>query len=406
MTVIEFFDRESAIENIAGPLLYSPEKVVYIGSNSKRMKRSVEDYKAVLDGRGINVEFSFRTVSRNNLAAITDAIESVIEENGECGIDLSGGDELFLVAVGMVLEKYKDKVRIHRLNIRNNEMTDCDVNGEMCRKKSVCLSVDENVRIYGGRVIYDNEKLNSTFVWDYSEDFVSDIRSMWAICRKDVRIWNAQTDVIAKLCNDSLDKTGLRVSAFPDVKNKKKYISHEILKALEAAGIIKNLEISEKISFDFKNNQVKKCLTKAGQLLELFVTVTADGITDENGDRLYNSVLSGVYIDWDGVVGSDSRVDVKNEIDVMLMKGITPVFVSCKNGAVETNELYKLSVVAERFGGKYVRKILVATQLDDMGQRAEYIRARAKDMGIRIVENVDSASDDEVCRTVANLWMK
>lgn len=406
MTIIEFFDRESAVENVAGSLLYSPDKVVFIGSNSRRMKKSVENYKTVLDGRGINVDFSFRAVSRNNLSAITDAIERIIIENGECGIDLSGGDELFLVAVGMILEKYRDKIKIHRLNISNNSMTDCDSEGRMCRTMPISLGVDENIRIYGGRVIYDSEKPNTTHVWDFSEDFVSDIHAMWNICKKDVRAWNAQTNVIAKFCNDIPDKSCLTVSAKINGENSKPFVSKEIFKALEKERIIKNLVIGEKLSFEFKNSQVKKCLTKAGQLLELIITVTASEIEDDNGDKIYNGVGTGVYIDWDGIIQQDSRIEVENEIDVILMKGMTPVFISCKNGAVETDELYKLSVVAERFGGKYVRKALVATQLDDMGYRAEYIRARAKDMDIKLVENVDSMSKNELSDTVEKLWLR
>ena len=44
--------------------------------------------------------------------------------------------------------------------------------------------------------------------------------------------------------------------------------------------------------------------------------------------------------------------ETKNEIDVMLMRGVVPVFVSCKNGAVKMDELYKLDTVAQRFGGR------------------------------------------------------
>lgn len=405
MTVIEFFDRESAVENIASALLYSPDKVVFIGSNSKRMKRSVENYKSVLDGRGIKVGFSFRSVSRNNLDAIIGALENVIHENGECGIDLSGGDELFLVAVGMILEKYKDKIRIHRLNIINNTMTDCDSEGRICRSVPMSLSVDENIRIYGGRVIYDNEKPNATFKWDFSDDFVSDVYAMWKICKKDVRAWNAQTNVISKFCNEKFRENSLEVSARITDTDKKPFVSKEILKSLEEEGVIKNLRIGERISFEFKNIQIMKCLTKAGQLLELIIAVMARSITENRDLPLYNSIGTGICIDWDGIVMQDSRIDVENEIDVILMKGMTPVFVSCKNGSVDTDELYKLSVVAERFGGKYVRKVLVATQLDDMGYRAEYIRARAKDMNIRLVEDVDSMNEKVLCNEVSKFCL-
>ncbi|MBQ3007160.1 MAG: DUF1887 family protein [Clostridia bacterium] len=403
MTIIEFFDRESAVENIVGSLLYSPERVVFIGSDSKRMKKSVENYKAVLEGRGINVDFECRTVNRNNLGAITETIESIVAQSGECGIDLSGGDEFFLVAAGRILEKYKEKIRIHRLSIRNNSMIDCDCDGNVCSSMPVVLSIDENIRIYGGRVIYEGEKSGTTCRWNLDSDFISDIYAMWSICKKDVGLWNAQTNVIARLCNASPADYGLAVSAGINKEKNGPSFSEEILVSLEKEGIIKNLRITDRISFEFKNKQVKKCLTKAGQLLELVITVEAYEAKDENSNRIYNDVSCGVYIDWDGIAGRDSRIEVKNEIDVILMKGITPVFISCKNGVVDSDELYKLSVVAERFGGKYVRKILVATQLDEMGYKAEYIRARAKDMDIKIIEDVDSANEKELRDLIAKL---
>ena len=53
----------------------------------------------------------------------------------------------------------------------------------------------------------------------------------------------------------------------------------------------------------------------------------------------------------------------------MLMRGVIPVFVSCKNGAVDSNELYKLNTVADRFGSIYAKKIIAATYLGKMGFR-------------------------------------
>ncbi len=405
MTVIEFFDRESAVENIASTLVCEPEKVVFIGCNAKRMKRSIENYKAVVDARGINIDFSYISVSRNNLEAIISAIEKVVSENANCRIDISGGDELFLVAVGTVLEKYKDKVEIHRFDINNNTVRDCDSDGCVLKTAPINLGIDENIRIYGGRVIYNEEKANSTYKWNFTDEFKSDIKAMWDICRKDVRMWNARTNVIAKYCNRYLDEASLHLSVKSDEMNDEQYIPKDFFLALEKCGVIKNLEVGSRLAFDFKNKDIVKCLTKAGQLLELIIAVTAMELNDD-GNSLYNGVETGVYIDWDGVVSTDSRVDVENEMDVILMKGMIPVFVSCKNGAVDSDELYKLAVVSERFGGKYVRKVLATTQLDEMGYKAEYIRARAKDMGIRVVEDLDAMSEKELCDTVAKFWIK
>ena len=48
------------------------------------------------------------------------------------------------------------------------------------------------------------------------------------------------------------------------------------------------------------------------------------------------------------VLHVDRAPEMVNEIDVMMMHGMQPVFISCKNGSVETEELYKLLKTARR----------------------------------------------------------
>ena len=84
-----------------------------------------------------------------------------------------------------------------------------------------------------------------------------------------------------------------------------------------------------------------------------------------------------------------------------MMKGIVPVFVSCKNGCVDIEELYKFNSVAERFGGKNVRKILIATSLGE-DVRSEYFRRRAKDMKIRLIEDIQNLSPDKLAKKIQN----
>lgn len=76
--------------------------------------------------------------------------------------------------------------------------------------------------------------------------------------------------------------------------------------------------------------------------------------------------------------------DVKNEMDVLATAGAIPVFISCKNGSVDSDELYKLNTVAQRFGGIYAKKILVMTYY---GVTDSFIQ-RAQAMNIRLIRNV------------------
>lgn len=91
----------------------------------------------------------------------------------------------------------------------------------------------------------------------------------------------------------------------------------------------------------------------------------------------------GVHLDWDGVIHPISGIDVLNEIDVLSLKGNIPTFISCKSGTMGANQtlhvLYELDAATRRFGGKYVKKVLVsAKKLGDV-----YLE-RANEMGIEI----------------------
>lgn len=92
----------------------------------------------------------------------------------------------------------------------------------------------------------------------------------------------------------------------------------------------------------------------------------------------------GVHIDWDGVVHNLAGADVLNEIDVMSINNNLPTFISCKIGNVDQMALYELETVADRFGGKYAKKVLVIAK--DM---AHGHMLRAEEMGIE-VRNLNS----------------
>ena len=162
-----------------------------------------------------------------------------------------------------------------------------------------------------------------------------------------------------------------------------------LLSQLYEAGLIENYsEWGDEITYRYKDVQIKKCLEKAGTALEMEVMVTARELM-QDGKPWYNDAMSGVAIDWDGRFHSmnDEDKDTENEIDVLLMKGVIPVYISCKNGQVEEVELYKLDTVARRFGGPVAKKALITSRLNMGESSLAHYRQRAKDMGIKLIEN-------------------
>ena len=91
-------------------------------------------------------------------------------------------------------------------------------------------------------------------------------------------------------------------------------------------------------------------------------SVNGEVLKDNDGNKLYNDVKVGVLIDWD--TDESDAASTLNEIDVLAMKDTIPVFISCKSGIFDTNELYKLKSVASRFGDDYAKCVLVATSME------------------------------------------
>lgn len=410
MTIIEFFDK-APIENIASTLLCDPDKVIFIGDKKKKMEKSINIYNDIISKRGRCPEFAYKIVLKNDLMQIIDALESIVIENGECIFDLTGGEDLYLVAVGAIKERFQDRVQCHRFNIKSSTITDCDSDGVVCSVKPFDVSVEENILLHGGEIVGGSEtSVQATYDWKYDDEFCRDIEVMWDICRHNPRQWNANMGTLGAIdeafhMQDSLtvsfekDKAG---DALSHMGMKSSFIL-DTMRHLEEKGLIFSTEFGEHISFRYKNKQVKRCLTVSGQILELAMAVRLFNLKEEDGKRLYHDARVGVVIDWDGN-DPDEKVRTVNEIDILAMKDSIPVFISCKNGNFGIDELYKLNTVAERFGSQYAKKVLIASELDKIGNKSEYIRARAEDMGIRLVEDVDTISDNELDRILKSLW--
>jgi hypothetical protein len=224
---------------------------------------------------------------------------------------------------------------------------------------------------------------------------------MWALCKSDYSKWNRVVGSLEGYHKYIDSSASLSVyfdpqKVIPQLQRRGCTADFDggFLRTLEMRGLINGLTFSPtSIAFSYKDIQTKRCLTCAGRILELIVTVTAQSVNDTNGKPYFDDVLTGVTIDWDGHLEL-SQQDVDNEIDVVLMKELTPIFISCKNGKnFKSDELYKLSTVAERFGGQYAKKVLVATRLDEMGDNGQGIVNRAKDMGITVID----LKNDDLC---------
>ena len=411
MTIVEFYDR-TPIENMVSCLANRPQKIIFVGEKSRLEKQRDQFYRFLDEVENYVTVLEFCPVNKNSLSDIVDKLTRIVEENPECSFDLTGGDDLTLVAIGVVYERMKDRhVQLHRYNIRTGRVYDCDRDGSVVSDAIPDITVEQNIVLHGGVVVTADQRGGGTAYWDFDEEFVKDLEKMWKICRKNCSLWNYQLSMLANLEDQKVAaEEEEELLLYVDIERARAVLDRTknglrldgIFQELERAGLIREFSTENGcLSFYYKNRQIRRCLTKAGTLLELKTYLAAMQAENPDGSFFYTDGLTGVSIDWDGDAFGGTWTE--NEVDVILMKGLIPVFISCKNGAVGSEELYKLNTVTERFGGPYAKKVLVATTMGRAGsQRASFIE-RAQDMGIKVIDGVHEMTDAEFEKALCSL---
>lgn len=416
MTVIEF-DDHSPLQNLSGALYFGADKIYIVGSNYKAMVKNKNCFLKLLDRCGLKAEVVYISVPKYDMNFAVDKLCEIARSDSEVIFDVSGGTDYLLAAAGIAAERCKmNGVQVQHLSVRSEKFV-CFGTAKYLpkNKRRINLSCDEVIGLHGGRIVYSEDKNCGTVRWNLDKDgFSEDIEKMWEINRLDSRAWNRNSARMGELENFAHGgvvtkdvRLDVNVSKKYAASNNKSELIAELtghLDSLAEAGlIVRYLNNSEALRFRFKNDQVRQCLLKAGNTLELITYLAAIKAKNKKGERIYNDALSGVVLDWDGKIhkGNESVRDTENEIDGLFIRGMIPVFVSCKNGGVDENELYKLAVVADKFGAKYAKKVLVATDLQKNYSSQQKFYGRAMEMNIKIIDGVHKMTFDELVRKLA-----
>ena len=408
MTLIEFYDSK-AIDNVIGALLLRPERVIFIGNNRGAMESRLPYYRAMLDERDITTEMIVRSVNRNSLTSTLATLEEILDTYDDCIFDIEGGDEMYLMAVGMIMTK-REGIQVHRIHVQTNKIQNCDMDNKVCTAVDFDVSVKEYLMAGGGEIVYDRHEYMLTFDWPFNPQLEEDIQKLWTICARNNFSWNRHINTLAQMaiafnlgqtCEWSFDpELGKKYM----ISNGGNYcLESPLLRELERYGFITDLVFEEtRVAFRFKNQLIRRILTNAGQILELYVAMHLRKIPKTNRDpKPYcHDVRVGVHIDWNRT-DDDSLIQTVNEIDVIAMREAVPIFISCKNGAFTVDELYKFRTVAERFGYGYAIMILVMTDPERLGYSGDYIMTRAADMGIRVISCVHDMDEAEFAKELS-----
>lgn len=389
MTLIEPFDRDP-LQNIAGCLSIKPD-LLYLVGNGDCIERSANLYSRILRSKGLDKITV--TSKKANAYTINDAVDffvKIIKKHSPCVIDLFGGDELLITAAGIAYHTLKDEweVSLQQVDVDLGQVISYDDDGTFVMGERISLTVKQSVALNGGVVTTEQSQPARNYA-------ARDIEPIWNILKSDTTNWNKKVSALNLIesrggCNGDELEVFMNVNTFKStLPNEAEILAlfDNLIKDLSRCGAIRLYQNNAGVyRYRYKNQLMRQCLKKAGNTLEHKVFFEVREFA-KSGKPFFNDCLMSVMLDWDGVVhnitgGPDVR-DTRNEIDVMAMRGAIPLFISCKNGDIEEEELYKLHTVAHKIGGPFAKKILVATDYEPKRETTKLsFERRAADMGI------------------------
>ena len=158
---------------------------------------------------------------------------------------------------------------------------------------------------------------------------------------------------------------------------------------------MQNPDDSRLVSFEYSSARIKKLLTSAGEILEVYV---------------YYQVLKTGYFD-DVACGYEFCLEdgeVKNELDLVLTKGFRSIIVECKaEQKLELNFYHKLHSIADHFGIGCIKVLVGNTYRRDdsnINSTNRMQRTRGDQLGIKTISNEQMIAN--IGETLINLIEK
>ena len=383
--LIELFDTEQ-IYNYLATLVFKPEKVYFVGDSGIMGGNCRRKAEKLARMKNLNTKFLYKFVNPDNFLLLRSKIKEIIEDEkklgNECVIDVTGGRDLALVAAGNIMSLGVDVIRYDP----KNKIFRTLLNGET-HPAEISLSCEEIITVAGGTVYSNTHSLS------FSD-------KEWEIIDKIIRLYFKKRDVwtkfvkyLQRISKKEGEKVGDRLwieaPATLNADGKTFSADTEILSGLEKTGAISDFRFSRKnnrLEFKYKSSEIANLLVNEGVWIELIIYLTV-----RNSD-VFTDSDTGVKFIWDIPDGGNSLNDLlsdntpRNEVDVMAVRGIKPIFISCKTRALINEDLNELFAIREHFGGELACAVLATTKHVEI-ESPIYERARA--MGIEIIHEHD-----------------
>ena len=358
--LVELFDHHTIEKNVYQTFICDCDEVLFLSLKKITEEERLSLKHFLLDQVSHVKQVHFRQIS---LDKITDDLNLFLTNYDSVTLDVFGGDSIlaiFLYQYG--LEK---QLPIIAIDIEQGKQFKWKM-GKVEKEELVIpnLTIEQLMALRGGKLIKSKQP-------KYSPKQITTIKKLANYAILNPEEWYLITQFFALAKTTDFHAETARVFE----SNGKKYPYPEsMIPLLTEANLIHiDEESSDHISYTFSSPEAQLLCRTKGHILELYLYLLA--IESE----YFDECMIGAEIDWNGIF---PEVDnVQNEIDVVLRKGQSIIFISCKMTDLSVEAINELEVYANHFAGETCLKLIVCS-----GKINPVYNHRCQEYGVLVIK--------------------
>lgn len=371
MTIIEVYDKVHPICNVMSQALFPEAKIIYVGSRDDLSVKARERLKNYFLMRGAE-EPEFRPCEAKDIRTILDVLSGIAKEP-DCYIELCGGSEIFIAAMGILAAR--EHFPVFRIDPDTGGLKAAAGAFPAVQPAVPDIRFEQLLSLTGGCIGGGSE--DQTLLLD--DRMKNAVDALWQIYIQQPGSYNKILSRFSEAVNSrnqSEDDLGVSIEG-EDLEQQYDLLSG-IIQSFSERNLIRLYRMDQdRIDFAYTSQAAKEMVSKSGLVLELFGRIAA------LSTGRFSDVRQGVKLDWDGNLNENGRVSgTNNEVDLILVDGFKTWYISCKSGGVDKTALYELRAIAEHFDTGNVKLALICDDIDSV--TAE----RAQDMNIQVIKDV------------------
>ena len=359
--LVELFDHHTIEKNVYQTFICDCDEVLFLS-----LKKITEDERLalkhfLLDQVSHVKQVHFRQIS---LDKITDDLNLFLTNYDSVTLDVFGGDSIlaiFLYQYG--LEK---QLPIIAIDIEQGKQFKWKM-GKVEKEELVIpnLTIEQLMALRGGKLLKSKQPF-------HTPKQIAAIKKLANFALTNPEEWLKVTQFFASARTSNLhSETGKELE-----NNGKRYsYPKSIISLLTDADLLHiEEETSKQVSYTFSPPEAQLLCRSKGHILELYLYLLA------LESEYFDECMIGAEIDWNGIFPEADNV--QNEIDVVLRKGRSIVFISCKMTDLSVEAINELELYATHFAGESCLKLIVCS-----GKINPVYINRCHEYGVLVIKN-------------------